>query len=337
MVGAGAIGAPVAAWLVEGGHRVSVFARGATADALEANGIAWHAADAPNVRHHQRVQVLRALESGDRPDLVLVSVKTGALDEVLATLARTYGRELLVAGMQNGIEVLRILPSHFRRPLLALVHFNGWTESPGIHGVQTRGALVVAPLGNASSSDVETAIAILARATTVVRSDNARDAALCKMVLNLTGSLQALTALHETPADDPDALQALVSTLLAEGVAVIRAAGASEVRVPGTPAWLALRGAAIVPRMLTRPLFERNLRKMRVSSLAQDLARGVPLEDTELDAIHGELVRLADAFGVAAPVMRLVLAELHTRFGGESQSPVAVSELARHAGLVRSG
>jgi len=333
MIGAGAVGAPVAAWLVEGGHRVSVYARGATADALEAHGITWYAADAPNVRRTERVDVVRQLRAGDRPDLVLVSVKTSALDEVLSLLARTYGRELLVAGMQNGIEVLRILPAHFRRPLLALVHFNAWTEAPANHGVQSRGSLVVAKLGNATDADAVAVTSMLARATTIVRAESARDAALCKMVLNLTGSLQALTAFHATPADDRAALQWLLSTLLVEGVAVVRATGATEVVVPGSPRWLVLSASSYAPAALVRPVFERNLRKMRVSSLAQDLARGVPLAETEFDAIHGELLRLAHAFGVQTPVMELVHAQMRERFSSLPHRPIPVSELAKLAGF----
>lgn len=335
MVGAGAIGAPLAAWLVEGGHAVSVYARGATADAIEREGITWSAADAANVRKTERVDVVRSLRSGDRPDLVVVTVKTPALDEVLSLVARTYGRELLVAGTQNGIDVLRILPAHFRRPVLALVHFNGTIEAPAHFVVQSRGPLVVAPLGAATTKDADTAASILGRATTIVRSDRARDAALCKMVLNLTGSLQALTAWSEVPPDDPAALQALLSSMLSEGVDVVRATGASEVVVPGAPRWLLLAGSAMLPGTLTRPIFMRNLRKMKLSRLSQDLARGVPLAETELEAIHGELVRLADVFGVRAKVMRLVLQELRSRFGDGPGTPIAVSALARLAASAR--
>lgn len=326
-LGAGAVGGPIAGWLSEAGHRVRVLARGATADAIETHGIVWNEARSPLVRHAQRVEVVRDLRATTRPELVVVGVKTRSLSSVLSELGEVFGDELLVAGLQNGIEVLRVLPANFRRSALALVHFNAWVDSPGVYGVQERGPLVVAPFSTTRADDVRFVADHLATATTVVRADSARDAALCKMVVNLTGSLQTLLALHERPADDPAALQWLLTTLVDEGVRTARAAGVREVRVPGTPPWVALGLAASLPRGLTRPFFERNLRKMRVSSLAQDVARGA--RDTELDAIHGELVRMAESLRVDAPVARTVLRLLESRLAERPFQPMHASEVAR--------
>lgn len=328
-VGAGAVGAPIAAWLVGAGHDVTVLARGATADALEGRGITWFLTDAPTKRATERVKVVRTLGGLAKPDLVVFAVKTSAMPAVMAQVSDAFGTDVRVVGLQNGIEALRTLPSVFSRSALALVHFNGFVDADGSFGLPQRGALVVAPLGHASEEDADVAARILRDATRVVRTERARDAVLCKMVVNLSGSLQTLTALHERPADDEPALQNVFSGLLVEGVAVVRAAGAREVRVPGTPPWVVMQASRVLPPVLTRPIFRRNVRKMRVSSLAQDVARGLSESETELDVIHGELVRLADAFHVKAPIMRTVLRELRARLAKKPFEPMRVSELNR--------
>lgn len=326
-VGAGAVGGPIAGWLADAGHRVQVLARGATADAIEKNGIVWYEANAPKVRKASEVQVVRTLRATTRPELVVVGVKTRGLSPVLDELREAFGDQLLVAGLQNGIEVLRTLPSAFRRSTLALVHFNGWVDAPGVYGVQEKGSLCVAPFATTRADDARFVADRLATATTVVRAESARDAALCKMVLNLSGSLQTLIALHERPPDDPAALQWLLTSMVDEGVRTLRAAGVREVRVPGTPPWLALGLAASLPRPLTKPFFERNLRRMRMSSLAQDVARGAT--ETEVDAIHGELVRMAENLRVDAPVGRTVLRLLESRLATTPFEPMHASEVAR--------
>lgn len=325
LVGAGAVGGPIAGWLAEAGHRVQVLARGATADAIEAEGLVWYESARPEVRHAPRVSVVRSLARSTRPELVIVGVKTPALASMLDELASTFDDRLLVAGLQNGIEVLRILPARFRRSALAIVHFNGWVDAPGVYGVQERGSLVVAPFPTTRADDARFVADRLATATTVVRAPNARDAALCKMVLNLSGSLQTLLALHEKPADDPAAVQWLLTTMVGEGIATLKAAGVREVTAPGTPPWAALGLARALPSVLTRPFFERNLRRMRVSSLAQDVAHGASA--TELDAIHGELVRMSETLGVRAPVMKTVYRLLEARLDEPVFRPMRASEL----------
>ncbi len=328
-VGAGAVGGPIAAWLAEAGHRVRVVARGATADALEKSGIAWYTADSPSKPHVARVEVVRDLATASRPELVIVGVKTAALEGCLKELRARFDDRLLVVGLQNGIEVLRILPAIFPRSALAIVHFNAWPDAPGLYGVQKRGPLLVVPMPTTSDEETRFVADTLADATTASRARKARDAVLCKMVVNLAGSLQTLLALHTRPPDDLDALQWLLSSMMAEGVRTLKAAGVSEVKVPGTPPWLVMELAATLPRPLVRPLFAAILRKMKKSSLAQDVERGVT--DTELDAIHGELVRLAETHGVEVPVMRTVLRLLEPRLSQRPFRPMQASEVAREA------
>lgn len=331
VVGAGAVGGPLAAWFVERGDEVAVMARTATAHRLEREGIAYFVSDEGGALHRARPRVVRSLAEESPPDFVVVGVKARALGEVLDAVEAAFGRDVAVVSLLNGITPHRELPARFPRAIAALVHFNAWTEESGVHGLVSRGAIVVAPMVPGAAADAKRFAAALEGLVPAVYTDRGRDAALGKMVLNLSGSLQALTAFHRIPPDDADALQRLLTGLVAEGLEVVRAAGAREVRVPGTPPYVLLDAAARLPLFLTRRMFRKNLARMRVASLAQDVDRGI--KDLELDGIHGELLRMADGSGLGVPILRTVYDELVRRLSLPTFEPLAVSVLER---LVRA-
>lgn len=126
-----------------------------------------------------------------------------------------------------------------------------------------------------------------------------------KIVVNLTNALDALLGRGARPLPDLAIYQQLLTQALWEGVRVVRAAGYREHRIAGIPPFALLHLAAVLPGFLTRPLFERRMRAMRMSSMTQDvLMRGA--QDTELESITGYIVRLAAEHGVAVPYNRAI-------------------------------
>ena len=149
-----------------------------------------------------------------------------------------------------------------------------------------------------------------------------------KLVLNLTNSFTTLIGHTLRPVSSMDLVQRTLSGLLREGVEVVREAGFKEHKIPGLPSWTLIRLSATLPPWLTRGLFRRNLAKMVISSMAQDvIVRGRP--DTELDSINGYLVRLADEHGVKAPVNRAVYAICAREFARPGFEPMDVAEVWR--------
>ena len=105
---------------------------------------------------------------------------------------------------------------------------------------------------------------------------------------------------------EPAIFQQLLTQTLWEGVCAIRAAGHREYRVPGMPSFALLQLVVALPDWLTRPLFRRRLRAMRMSSMTQDvMMHGA--QDTELESITGYIVQLAAEHGVPAPYNRAIL------------------------------
>jgi ketopantoate reductase len=133
-----------------------------------------------------------------------------------------------------------------------------------------------------------------------------QDAIHTKIVVNLTNALDALVGRGARPLSSPEIFQRLLTQTLWEGVRTIRAAGHGEYRVPGMPSFAFLHLAAALPDWLTRPLFRRRLRAMRMSSMTQDvMLHGAA--STELESITGYIVDLAAQHGVSVPYNRAIL------------------------------
>lgn len=100
IVGAGAIGGFVAALMAEGGHDVSVVARGAHLDAIRQDGLRL---DVDGKR------VVAAVQASDNPadlgeqDYIFVALKAPSLPAVLPTLAPLSGEDTPIVTAMNGV------------------------------------------------------------------------------------------------------------------------------------------------------------------------------------------------------------------------------------------
>jgi 2-dehydropantoate 2-reductase len=166
---------------------------------------------------------------------------------------------------------------------------------------------------------------ILARGCPTEITDRLQDAVRSKIVVNLTNALDALLGRGARQLSNLAVYQQLLTQALWEGVQVVRAAGYREHRIAGMPPFGLLHLVAVLPLWLTRPLFERRVSAMRMSSMTQDVVlRGA--QDTELESITGYIVRLAAEHGVAVPyngaIYRLGREKFHPGF--EPLSPEQV-------------
>jgi 2-dehydropantoate 2-reductase len=123
-----------------------------------------------------------------------------------------------------------------------------------------------------------------------------------KLLLNLNNPVNALSGLPlKAELQDRDFRRCLAA-LQQEGLAALAAAGIAPAQLSPLPArWLP--AVLRLPTPIFRRIAARMLRideKAR-SSMAEDFALGRP---TEIDALCGEVVRLAERHGLRAPVNR---------------------------------
>ena len=305
-IGPGAVGASVAAWVAETYPAVFVIGHGASQAALRAGGITTYAFDQPETTR-RTVRVAVADRPGDVADvdIVVLAVKNYSLAAVARRLREEVGDRPIVVSLANGIDNQRILPEFFSRVIYGVVGYNARRDEPVVVGYRHKGPLLIGTPDNFLQDELRLVQSILARGCPTEITDRLQDAVHSKIVFNLTNALDALLGRGARPLSNLAIYQQLLSQALWEGVRVVRAAGYREHRIAGMPPFALLHLIAVVPGWLVRPLFTRELRAMRMSSMTQDVVlRGA--QDTELESITGYIVRLAAEHNVSVPYNRAI-------------------------------
>jgi 2-dehydropantoate 2-reductase len=216
------------------------------------------------------------------------------------------GDRPIVVSIANGIDNQRILPKLFSKVIYGIASYNARREAPGLIGYQHKLPLLIGALDDALGVELALVQSVLGRGCPIEIVGRMQDAIHTKIVVNLTNALDALVGRGARPLLNPDIFQRLLTQTLWEGVRTIRAAGHREYRLPGMPSFALLHLVATLPDWITRPIFRRRLRAMRMSSMTQDvMLHGA--QDTELESITGYIVDLAAQHGVATPYNRAIL------------------------------
>jgi len=303
--GAGAVGATVGGWLAPHHASVTLLDRGPVAAALRDRGLTLYQQGQREQADTVHVRVVEDLAEVPRADVVVLAVKNYSLDAVARVVRDRYGDAAIVVGLQNGVDNQVILPKHFSRVVYGVVGYNAWIDEPGVVGYQKRGPLVVGTILNLLRPELAAVTELLGRGVETVATDYLQDAAHSKMIVNLTNSLTTLVGHGLRTVSDRGLFQKLLSNLTYEGLRIVRAAGYRECKVGGMPSWALMTAAARLPRFVTRRPFEQNVKKMVISSMAQDiLQRGGT--DSELESLNGYFLALADRHGLQVPYNRAV-------------------------------
>lgn len=301
LIGAGAIGASVAAWLSEAQANIWVCDIGENLIALKKGGITTYQTDAAETtRRTTQVNTVERFADLPDADIVLLAVKNYNLATVAAELRAQFGDRPIIVSMANGVDNQTILPPLFSKVVYCIVGFNARRDIPVVVGYQKRGPLIVGIADQTLQPQLQRVQTLLSRACPTEAAPDFQDAVHTKIVLNLTNALDALVGHGYAPLSSFDVYQHLLSHTLWEGVRIVRAAGYREHAIAGAPSFRSMHLAILLPRWITRPLFRRKLRAIVMSSMTQD----VFLHDgrnTELESLTGYIVRLAQRYGVSAP------------------------------------
>ncbi len=305
MVGAGAVGATVGGWLAAEYDNIAFLDQGPVAAALAERGITTYHGDTPEQRTTVPVEVLESLEDARDADILALAVKNYSLDALCQAAKDIMGDKPIVVGLQNGLDNQRIIPKYFSRAVYCVIGYNAWVDEPGVAGYQKKGPLIFGTPDNTLREDAQTVAELFGRGVESVVSEHFQDAAHSKLVINLTNSITTLVGHRVRPVSRVDLLQTVLSNLIYEGVQVVKAAGYGECKIGGMPSWFLIAASAKLPQFLTRGLFAKNLEKMVLSSMAQDVLQRQSA-DTELESINGYVVALAEKHGVAIPYNRAI-------------------------------
>ena len=323
--GAGAVGATVGGWLAERYPDVWLLDVPPLVERLNQYGLKLYLGDEKDRATTVKVQAVSDLSQAPAPDVLIIAVKTYSLDKVGALLQEKLGDAPLVLALQNGVDNQTILPRYFSKVIYGVVSYNAWIDEPGVVGYQKKGPLVLGTPDNSLGDEARALASLMARGVETVTTDHFLDAAYSKMVINLTNSLQALIGHPLRPITNRVLFQRVLTHLTWEGVQIVKKAGRHECVLGGMPSWKLMWAAANLPAFITRGAFEKNVKKMVMSSMAQDVLKrgGV---DSELETLNGHFIKLADEHKLAVPYNRAVYAMCKERFG-KGLPPLGIEEV----------
>jgi 2-dehydropantoate 2-reductase len=282
VMGAGAVGCYFGGMLARAGHAVTLIARPAHVQAINANGLRM---ETKTFDEQVRLSASTEASAVRGADLVLFCVKSTDTESAGAQILPHLAPNTTVLCLQNGVDnadrLRTVLPSH--TVAAAVVYVATEMAGPGHVKHHGRGDLVIEP------SAAHVAPALVAAGIAAEVSDNVRGALWLKLILNC--AYNAVSAISQLPYGKTavgDGVQDAMRDVVAECLAVAQAEG---VQVAGDI------DAAVRMIFDTMP--------NQFSSTAQDLARG---KKSEIDYLNGLVVRRGAALGIATPANRVLWA-----------------------------
>ena len=280
LIGPGAIGATLTAWLAQDDrHKITVAAR-TPLDSIEAQTPSGVIRATPRVITDPRqAQVV---------DWILVTTKAYDSDPAALWFDGAAGPDTRLAVIQNGVEHVARFEKYFDKARIVPVMIDLPAEriAPG-RTVQRGAAHLVVPAGENGAAF----LALFAHANFDARqTDDFVTAVWRKLCLNCAGAVSAVL-LKGAGISHHDGVADLMRTLVRECIAVGRAEGATLAdSVPDD----IVAGARRAP-------------KDAGNSMLADRRAGRPME---IDARNGVIVRLGRKHGIAAPMNALMVALL---------------------------
>jgi len=328
VMGAGSVGGYVGGCLQATGAEVHFVGRPRMLNAWRAHGLRVTDQDGRDERlPPAALRLWAAVPAGVAPALVLLAVKCGATRDAAAALAAVLPAGTPVLSLQNGLgnaEAGQALAPALRW-LPGMVPYNIAELGPGHLHRGTGGKLAAQddPVLRAWQPLFEAA-----RLPLRLHAD-LKPIQWGKLLLNLNNPVNALSGLPLRAELMQRGYRQVFAALQREALAALASAGIA-------PAQVAAVAPRRLPTLLSLPdwLFRRvAARMLRIdpearSSMADDLALG---RTTEIDAICGEVVRLARAHGLRAPLNQRIQALIEAWPG--QPAPRSAQELKTGLGL----
>ncbi len=299
VMGAGSVGCYLGGRLAAAGAAVTFVGRPRVLDAMAAQGLTL--SDLDGAHQHlppSRLDLASSVPAQARPALVLLCVKSGATAEAAAELGLRLPAGTRVLSMQNGLSNVAVAAQ--AAPALTIlpgmVPYNIAELGPGHVHRGTEGVL-------AAQDDAALrpwCAPMRAAGLPLALHADLRPVQWGKLLLNLNNPVNALSGLPLRAELLERGYRRCFAALIEEALQVLAAARIAPARVTAVPPrWLP--AVLRLPTPVFRRLAARMLRidAQARSSMADDLARG---RRTEVDALCGEVVRLAGQVGVAAPL-----------------------------------
>lgn len=320
-MGAGAIGCYVGARLQSQGARVTFVGRASLQEAARKNGLQATSVDGnqmavPSVD----CRVETEIECLGDCDAVLVCVKSRDTETTARALGGILRPNTSIISLQNGVSNARLIKDQLESTVPAskfhivagIVHFNVVAKSPTDFVQTTDGEVSLGTIQDADrgESTLKALMDVMRAAQLSPRTY--RDITphqYAKLVVNLNNAVVSLSGQPTASVLQDAGYRRLIADVVDEALTVFRRAKVDVASFRGIPLWL-MPKIFRLPTLVLQPILSTRLKVAPDArpSMWDDLTRQRP---TEVEELNGEIVRLAEKAGTAAPLNRRLVDWVH--------------------------
>ncbi len=298
IIGAGAIGSTLGAFLSRAGYTVILIGRSAHVEVIQREGLRVE-----GVLGNFQVRVAAAETLDFQPDIIFLTVKT---QDVLSAVQanQQFLTKSLVVTCQNGLRsdelVSTLIP--ISQIISAGVNISASYLTPGIVTVLYPGSLMIGRPFTSLDDPVKTIATMLNQVAPTRISTNILGAHWLKLIINLNNALPALTNMSFAQIYNDPYLRQLAVKMMREGLGVAQRADIHLESLPDAPAPL-IRVLGIIPAPFAGRLLAQRAQRLEAQqpifgSTHQSLRRG---HATEIDYLNGEIVHAGKQLKVSTP------------------------------------
>jgi 2-dehydropantoate 2-reductase len=307
VIGAGAIGSVVAAYLTKAGQDVTLIGRNDQVKTIKKNGLKVR-----GVRGEETIRIKALPRLDQEYDLVIMAIKTQDIDAAVNGNKKHFGNAAVLSS-QNGVQADLYLKKYFEqeRMFSSIVMFGATYIRPGEVTFNFEGEWILGKPFEPIDDKTREIGEFLRTAFAVTVTENIIGMKWLKLFVNFNNCIPAVIgkSMQETFTDM--GLCRLSIMLLKEGVDIIQKAHVTVVSLPTFPVERVMglvnmpieQAAGIIHKTLTalskEPLY---------GSILQSLMRK---RASEIDYINGEIVRVAKQLNMTAPLNTRIVDLVH--------------------------
>ena len=308
VIGAGAIGCLVAAYLKEGGEEVTLVGHGSAVKAINEHGITIS-----GVRGNFSVRVNIADTLNYTPDLVILATKTQDIDSALAENAHLMRNSLLLT-TQNGVQADKLAAKYLpaEKIISSIVMFGATNLEAGkvVHNFE--GSWILGSLFSPYPTESLLSLSlVLNKAFPAIISEQMQGMKYLKIFVNANNCLPAIVGKSMQEVFSDLTVSRISIAIWKEAFEVFDKIGIDLVSLPGFPKENLTKFTAM-PSAHAAEIFSQLMKNLSkdplYGSILQSIMRG---KLSEIDYINGEFVRLAEENNMQAPLNKILVDMVH--------------------------
>lgn len=321
--GAGAVGQTVGGWIAQKYQNIYFVSRGEALQRMKTQGVSLYKKHKKKKIYNVPLNVIENIEEIQDADIIIICVKNYSLNSACGRIKSICGDKPYIIGLQNGIENQHIIPKYFSKVIYGVVGYNAWFDSPGILGYQKKGPIILGTTDNSLMSEMNIISTLFNLGVETLVVDYLNNAVHTKLIINLTNSIATLVGHGFREISELSLFQKILSNLLYEGTIIANKIGIKECKIGEIPSWTLIKLGVTLPQFITKGMFKRNVRKMVMNSMTQDvIQRGN--KHSELDSINGYFIKLAEENDIDVPYNSAIYKLCKSEFSKKTFTPLDI-------------